>query len=45
MSFAKCEIGKMSCDYVEAIHSIKTHVMANMIAHLECHMDKKNFIK
>jgi hypothetical protein len=21
MSFAKCEIGKMSCDYVEAIHS------------------------
>jgi hypothetical protein len=21
MSFSKCEIGKMSCDYVEAIHS------------------------
>jgi hypothetical protein len=21
MSFAKCEIGKMSCDYIEAIHS------------------------
>jgi hypothetical protein len=21
MSFAKCETGKMSCDYVEAIHS------------------------
>jgi hypothetical protein len=21
MSFAKCEIGQMSCDYVEAIHS------------------------
>jgi hypothetical protein len=20
MSFAKCEIGKMTCDYIEAIH-------------------------
>jgi hypothetical protein len=24
---------------------IKTYVMANMIAHIECHMDKKNAIK
>jgi hypothetical protein len=23
MNFAKCEIGKMSCDYVKAIHSSK----------------------
>jgi hypothetical protein len=44
MRFAKCETGKMSCDYVEAIHSLR-HVMTNMIAHLECNMDKKNFIK
>jgi hypothetical protein len=40
MSFAKCETEKMSCDYVEAIHS-----MTNIITHLECHKDKKNFIK
>jgi hypothetical protein len=44
INFAKCETGKMSCNYIEAIRSSR-HVMANLIAHLECHKDKKNFIK
>jgi hypothetical protein len=38
MSFTKCEIGKMSCNYIELF---KTYVMANFNSHFDCHMTIK----
>jgi hypothetical protein len=35
MSFAKCETGKMSCNYIEIIHYLRH------IAHFECHMTRR----
>jgi hypothetical protein len=45
MSFAKCEIGKKVLWLCWSYSFIKTYVLANLIAHFECHKDKKNFIK
>jgi hypothetical protein len=45
MSFAKCETEKMSCDYVEAIHSSRHTLWPIWLHILNVNKDKKNFIK